>query len=214
MEILLIAGVAVVLLVALLSSVFSADARTKRALAEAPLESIGKVQEGAVVRVKGRVRPVADMIQAPLTGRYCVHYVAVVEERHKGKNSTYWSEVAREVKGVDFEVQDVTGEIHVQSQGLQAAITLDKHTKSGSFDDATEAEQKFLARMNESSTGLLGFNRTLRYTEGALEAGEEITVLGQARYRDLPGGGRVLILGPTPHGSAMATDDRDVVLGR
>lgn len=214
MEILLIAGVAVVLLVALLSSAFSAEARTKRALAAAPLESIGKVQEGAVVRVKGRVRPVADMIEAPLTGRYCVHYVAIVEERHRGKHSTHWSEVTREAKGVDFEVQDATGEILVRSQGLQVAITLDQHTRSGSFDDATEAEQKFLARMNESSTGLLGFNRTLRYTEGALEAGEEITVLGQASYRDLPGGGRALVLGPTPDGSALATDDRDIVIGR
>lgn len=214
MEIVLAVVVGGVLLAVLLSGQFSADARTKRALAGVPLESIGKVQEGAVVRVKGRIRPVADMIEAPLTGRYCVHYVAVVEERHKGKNSTYWSEVTREEKGVDFEVQDVTGEIQVRSRGLQVAITLDQHTKSGSFDDATPVEQNFLARMNEASTGLLGFNRTLRYTEGALEAGEEITVLGQARYRDLPGGGRVLILGPTQHGSAMATDDRDIVMGR
>lgn len=195
-------------------SYFSRDAQTRRALRDTPSTSIHKVQDGAVARVKGRVRPIHDLIEAPLSGRLCSYYVAIVEERRKSGKSSYWAEVARDARGVDFAVEDVTGEILVRAAGLEVAITLDKHTRSGTFDDATEAEQKFLASMNVESTGLLGFNRTLRYTEGVLEPGEEITVLGLASPCERPGGGRALRLGPRPDGPALASDDRDVVLGR
>ena len=53
--------------------------------------------------------------------------------------------------------------------------------------DATAVEAAFLERFNEKSTGRSGFNRSLRYSEGALEFGEKITVLGVTR----PGEGAV-----------------------
>lgn len=190
------------------------DARTRRALAAVPTLAIGQVREDTVVRVTGRVRPLADLIQAPLSGRRCAYYLAVIELNEKRGNAYAWVEVAREAEGVDFIVEDASGTIHVRAEDLQVAITRDSHSRSGTFDDATAVEQKFLTRMNVDGTGLLGFNRPLRYVEGVLEPGEEITVLGQARYRDQPGGGSVLVLGPTPHGPAMATDDRDTVIGR
>jgi len=192
----------------------SPDAQTKRALAAVPTLAIGQVSEDAVVRVTGRLRPLADLLQAPLSGRRGAYYLAVIEVNQKRGNSYAWVEVAREAEGVDFVVEDASGTIHVRAEDLRVAITHDSHSRSGTFDDANEVEQKFLTRMNIDGTGLLGFNRPLRYREGVLEPGEEITVLGQARSRDQPGGGRVLVLGPTPHGPAMATDDRNTVIGR
>lgn len=211
---LLVLGVATVLGVIAAINYFSHEARTRRALTATPVRAIAEVAEGAVVRVQGRLRPIHDLIEAPLSGRLCAYYVAVVEERRKSGKSSYWAQVARDARGVDFAVEDVSGEILVRANELEVAITLDKHTRSGTFDDATEAEQKFLARMNEESTGLLGFNRTLRYTEGVLEPGEEITVLGLARPGDRHGGGRVLKLGPRPDGPALASDDRGIVSRR
>lgn len=42
-----------------------------------------------------------------------------------------------------------------------------------------------LKQYNIDSTGFLGFNKQLRYTEGIIEIGEEITVAGIAKWKNL-----------------------------
>jgi hypothetical protein len=193
---------------------FSDDARTRRELKAVPTLAISAVQEGMVVRVTGRLRPAGDLVQSPLTGRHCAYFLAVVEERRKHGKTSSWSEIAREVHCLDFEVEDGTGVIHVRMDGCRVAVTRDAYSRSGTFDDATEAERAFLARHGHDSTGLLGFNRTLRYEEGVLEPGEEITVLGQVKTRVGPDGARTWVLGPTPDRAVLVSDDRGTVARR
>jgi hypothetical protein len=193
---------------------FSDDARTRRLLKEAPARKIREIQEGMVVRVTGRLRPAADLVQAPLSGRHCAYYEVLVEERRSTGKSSRWYDVLREVKARDFEVEDGTGVVLVRMGACKVAITKDTHTRSGTFDNASAAERALLERNGEESTGLLGFNRTLRYEEGALEPGEEVTVLGQVKVHTGLDGARVLAIGPPPDRPVLVSDDRGTVRAR
>lgn len=189
----------------------STDARTRRALKAAPILAISAVQEDAVVRVTGRLRPIGDLIAAPLTGRRCAYYLAVVEEHLRTGNTWSWVEVAREADGVDFLVEDATGVLRIGlSAECRVAVTRDGQSRSGTFDDANEVEKAFLGRVYVEDTGALGFNRSLRYTEGILGPGEEITALGRARR----GADGVMALGPRPDGPVLISDDRETVARR
>jgi len=76
-------------------------------------------------------------------------------------------------------------------------LTEDHETHSGTFDDATPAEEAFLNKHARESKNWI-FNKRIRYREGVLEAGEEVAVMGYgskepdpegtagAGYRDMP----------------------------
>lgn len=204
-----------VLLVALAVSYwFSHDATTRRMLKEAPVRKIAELQEGMVVRVTGRLRPAGDLIQAPLSARHCAYYEVRVEERRSTGKSSSWHDVIREVQAHDFEVEDGTGVALVRMDECRVAVTKDTHTRSGTFDDATEAERALLERNGQESTGLIGFNRALRYTEGALEPGEEVTVLGQVTVDTDRDGSRRVTIGPRPDRPVLVSDDLGTVRAR
>jgi hypothetical protein len=192
---------------------FSEDVKIRRALKSTPTRAIATLQEGEVVRVTGRLRPAGDLLQAPLTGRPCAYYHVEVHESQKRGKSSSWVEIARELQRLDFEVVDSTGTALVRMDASQVLITRDAHSRSGLFDDATEAERAFLARCCQESTGFLGFNRALRYQEGVLEPDEMVTVLGQVTVEDR-GGRRVVILGPAPGRPVLVSDERGVVAAR
>ncbi len=55
------------------------------------------------------------------------------------------------------------------------------------LDDPTQAEEAFLARHGKLGTGWF-LNKTLRYKEGILEAGEGVAVLGRGTLEPDPDG--------------------------
>jgi hypothetical protein len=172
----------------------SGSARIRRALRGARRVSIAEAPEGEVVRIDGRVAE-GEALEAPLTGRRCVYYVAVVEEKGDAGD---WMEVVRESGGVRFMVEDGTGHAIIDPEGARINVDLDSTTRSGTIDEPTSRETAFLARHRVKGIGLF-FNRTLRYREGVFEIGEPIAVMCQpvrepdpdaasrtAGYRDLP----------------------------
>ena len=64
-------------------------------------------------------------------------------------------------------------------------LVVDKKVSSGTFNEPTPEFETLLKNFNIQSTGLLGFNKTLRYTEGIIEIGEQITVAGIAKWKTL-----------------------------
>lgn len=187
----------------------SADARVRRELRQARRVALADVKDGEIVRVTGRVRAIETGLRAPLSGRHCVYYLATAEPVHDRRGSSGWGEV-REERYVDFLVEDASGAARVSMRAPRVAIVRDLHTRSGTFDDANEAEEVFLRRYGAKSTSELGLNRDLRYFEGALEVGEEVTVLGRAHI-EVREGQRVVTLEAPPGGSVLVSDDPRVV---
>jgi hypothetical protein len=187
---------------------FARDTRARRKLARAPVQAIAVVAPGTTARLTGTVQRLDEELTAPLSGRPCVYYLAVVQEYRSSGNSGHWVEILREEQHVDFLLRDGTGLAQIRMDTPHAVAVQDHRTRSGTFDDATPVEAAFLERFNKLSVNFLGLNRSLRYREGALELGEAITVLGATRT----GVGEVsLVVESPPEGPLLLTDHPDTV---
>lgn len=146
---------------------------------------------------------------APLSGRRCVHYRILVEERlHLPHLSDPWIDVHREERSVDFLLRDASGVARVCMSAACIALVVDRNSRSGLLDKPTIQEAALLERLGEDPIGSGAMNRTLRYIEGAIELGEEVTVLGIAS----PGSEHYrLIIEAPPEGHVLVTDARTTV---
>lgn len=192
-----------------LSYALSTDARTRRALKKRPVTPIRGLREGELVRVRGRVLAGERVLEAPLSHRASVYYLATVDQE-TGRN--HWREVAREERYVEFTIDDGTGRIEVIMSVPRVAVVSDHHTRSGSFDDASEVEEAFLRRHGLKSTNLIGLNIAIRYDEGTIEPGEEVTAVGLVRA-EIRDGQRVLVLDAPDDGPLLLSDDPRAVHG-
>lgn len=163
--------------------------RTLRALRAAPRVRIADAPEGRLVRIAGRLRAHGPTLTAPLSKRACAHYEIVVEDHAKRGESTDARVIFRESETRDFSLEDGSGTAIVETGRLEVALVQDHHQRSGTFEDASADLEALLRRHGQSSTGFFGLNRTIRYREGVLEPGEEVSVLGWARWEDDPEAG-------------------------
>jgi len=198
---------------------WSDTARIQRALRGAPRVSIAEAPEGEVVRLQGRV-VAGETLEAPLTGRRCVYYFAIVEEESGGD----WRERAREYDGVPFAIDDGSGRAIVDPANARVDVDLDRASRSGTFDEPTPRETAFLERHGLRGTGWI-FNKNLRYREGVFEVGEPIAILCQpVREPDPDAAARVggyrnaaptrLRIGGSADHPILLSDSRDVTQAR
>lgn len=203
---LVVPAIAIVILV--YSRYYSRDAVTRRTLAQAPKRAVAEAPHGQLVRLAGRAQLFEESLQAPLSGRPCVHYLLVVEEYRSSGKSGRWVEVIREEVSVDFLLRDASGAARVRMGGARVDIARDRSTRSGTFDDATPTEAAILARHGKEATTFFGFNRKHRYHEGVLELDEHVTVLGVAH----PGSDEHRVVIDAPQDSQVfVSDDPDTV---
>jgi hypothetical protein len=173
---------------------WSDAARIRRALRGARPVSIAEAPEDELVRLDGRIME-GETVEAPLSGRRCVYYIAIVEKKH-GNDS--WRERARETGGVGFTIDDGTGCAIVDPTGARIDVAFDRTTYSGGLDRPGVKERAFLERHGLEAAGWI-FNKELRYREGVFEVGEPIAIMCQpvrepdpavssreAGYRDAP----------------------------
>jgi hypothetical protein len=152
------------------------DPAVIRRLRKAKTFAIGELAEGQRGRVIGEAFPLDETLTAPLTGRPCVYYLAIVEERTPTDKSP--KPFVEEIRSVPFVLTDGTGRAVVDPRGAKMAIDFDSRTTSGMFDDATKIEAGFLERHHRASRGAL-FNKGLVYMEAIIHVGERIAVLGE-----------------------------------
>jgi hypothetical protein len=154
---------------------FQEARRLGRALRAAKAWPIGELPESTAGRVIGEVHPLERVLESPLTGRACVYYVATVEERDVRWGA--WTTLVTERKGAPFLLHDDSGRAIVEPGGAEVALAFPIRSRSGTFDDATPAEEAFLARHGHASK-TWGLRRSIRYTEAVIEPGAMIAVLG------------------------------------
>ncbi len=175
MEALLIGTIAAV--IGWASWYFRESRRLKRALRAARAWPIGELPESTFGRVIGEVHPIDRVLEGPLTGRACVYYVATVEERRSNGRWGSWTTLITRREGAPFLLDDGSGRAIVDPDGAETALVSERRSRSGTFNDATPAEEAFLARHGHASK-TWGLNRSIRYTEAVIEPGAIIAVLG------------------------------------
>lgn len=182
--------------------------KARRRLTATPIQPVATIEPEMTVRVTGTIEPLSEPLSAPLTGRRCVYYGAAVSEQRTGQHGTRWVQIHGVQRSVDFIVRDASGRVIVRVDRADIVAIPDHKRFSGSFDEPTPAESALLERFGEDATGFLGLNRHLRFTESALEIGEEVTVLGVARRSE--GAGPMVIESP-PDAPLLVTDHRGTV---
>ncbi|MBL8718622.1 MAG: hypothetical protein JNL79_21755, partial [Myxococcales bacterium] len=141
-----------------------------------------------------------------ISGRRCAYYRVVVEEQYESSGRRSWRDVLDEQDGVDFLVKDETGEALVKTTRVEAVLEKDRSKSSGFLRDATPELEAFLKKHGRSSEGLV-FNRTLRYREGVVEAGERVAVAALVRRKTAKA--RPILAAP-PNGSLLISDETDL----
>ncbi len=178
---------AVVVFVAWASHHLSASQRTRRQLGQAPTKRIAELGDNDLGKVVGRTRGLGEILEAPLTGRRCLYFIAVVEERQDASEIAHWETALREARGVTFMLEDDSGRALIDATDARIALDFDGRGQSGTFDDPTPTEKAFLDRHGEQSEGWLR-NRNMRYREAVIEEGQTIAVLGAGTREPDPDG--------------------------
>lgn len=194
--------------------------KIRKQLAQASRTPVRALGPGQQAKVIGRVVPVeAGVMHAPLTGRACVFYEVIVQERISSGRSTRWVERIRESARVDFALDDTTGLVRVpQREQMRYIAEKDSEQSSGTFNDADPHLEAFLSRHGMRSQGWV-FNKSLRYYEGVFEPGETVVVAGVVSLESDPEGSqmpmnyregpkRALLVAP-PGGALLASDERE-----
>lgn len=138
--------------------------------------ALDRVADGARVKVAGRVDVGHNPLEAPITGRPCAAWSVELQD------GSSFTSLLVEVRAQDFVLRD--------GSGRTALVRADKAGIVFESDMAvwqrtvTERMRVFLARHHVPIGGVFGGvygGGPLRYIEGVIEAGEEITAVGTAR---------------------------------
>ncbi len=207
----------VIIVIIIISYFFNSKAIIKRKLRKAVPRRISDCSDGEVAKIVGTVEFVDEPLISPLSQRPCCLYYVHVEKKVSTKNGSSWRTVIEEQVSSKFVIRDGYKYAFVDDNNLKSYILEDREYSSGFMEDATKVMENYLRAHGYESEGFLGFNRTLRYSEGILEQGEEIAILGQGewKYADqigLPAEyARVLVMSATNEDKIYLSDHPDTV---
>lgn len=160
---------------------FSRSARIKRLLRRARTIPTDSFRHGAAGKLEGQVRYLGAPLCAPLSGRACSYYEATIE----AQTGDMWTPIAHEVRGVDFLLEDGTGQALVCMDNAEAVVAPDVSSEVGVFSEPSEALVEFLRRQGISRERWFT-ERQLRYREGVIEEGERVAARGYGRFEANP----------------------------
>lgn len=124
----------------------------------------------------------SETLTAPITGRQCAAYSVVVRERDRDARNTATID---EADARSFRVEDESGVAWVQPTLVDLVVSMDRNLQTGFFEDPTPRMTAFLDAHGLEARGFL-FNRVLEFSEGILEGGEAVAVLGVGAWEPDP----------------------------
>jgi len=158
--------------------------RTRDLMTATQTSPIGQLIEGPA-EIRGRTATSEAPLTSPWRQQSCVHYCFHVEEQRSstdsdGNTTHHWATYIKDEQTHPFVVKDDTGQAVVDSSKIKFVLEEDRFSRSGLMNDADSGLQQLLeSRYNKKTKGWI-FNKTLRYTETALELDEEVYVYGEA----------------------------------
>jgi len=158
--------------------------RTRDLMTATETSPIGQLTEGPA-EIRGRTATSEAPLTSPWRQQPCVHYCFHVEEERSstdsdGHTTHHWATYIKDEQTHPFVVKDDTGQAVVDSSKIKFVLEEDRYSRSGFMNDAgSELQQLLESRYNKKTKGWI-FNKTLRYTETALEMDEEVYVFGEA----------------------------------
>lgn len=172
-----------------LSYYFSKKQVVLRKLSKTPLKPATGLKTSELTKVTGKALHVKEPLIAPLSGRKCVFYTIKIEKRVSTGKSSHWKTVINEEKTQEFFINSNGDFVIVRPSqspnNYLSYLVKDKRISSGAFNDPTPEFESLLKSYNIDPLNFLGFNKSLRYMEGVIEIGEQITAAGIAKWKTL-----------------------------
>lgn len=173
------------------------ELRLRRRLRRTPRWSLATLPEDTFGRVTGAAHPFeGQQLTAPLTGRPCVYFIAIVEQRGlRDGTHARWTRLALERRSLRFVIEDGGHRAIVDPRRARVSLDFDHASRTDRLPLALRPEAPllgaggpaittegtrqgaFLARhhlVNRDWSKLL----ELRYREAVIEVGERVAVLG------------------------------------
>lgn len=153
----------------------------KNLIENTPTSKIRSLAMG-LVEVYGEVVPAkGSMLKSPFTSSDCVYYMYKVEELRRSKRSSHWVTINQGFEGKNFFLKDDTGIVLVDPKGAEVEIPPDTTIQSGWGKDPPKQVLDFLNTKGISHEGFLGIgNKTMRFIEYYIEAGDKLCIMGTA----------------------------------
>jgi hypothetical protein len=171
--------------------------RARRALAKAEAVSIDGAPVGQISKLVGVVELI-EPLDAPLSGRPCAYYRVSAEQTLSAMEvSDRPFEPLLIEHGVDFLLVDESGKALVRMDDAVVAVTRDQEYGERGVDHSRQ-EALLKGAGRELAPGL-------QFTEGVLEPGERIAVLG--RIERVPDQGHAVAVAAPAGGRIQVTDD-------
>lgn len=188
MEILILI-IPVFILIIFLAYYFDNKQVVVRTLKKLPSSGISGIRTNQLTKVTGKALHVEEPLVAPFSKRKCIFYrIKIEEKRHTGKSS-HWVTLVKDERFQPFFIER-NGEYVIVNPSrnpinYRAHLVIDKKTSSGFFKESTPEFEQLLREYNVRSKGFLGFKKSIRYQEAIIEVGEEVTVAGIAKWKNL-----------------------------
>ncbi len=181
--------ISITLLAVTVAYYYNTKQKVIRTLSRLQKKRIGSLKSNEFSRITGKALHVKDPLIAPYSKRKCVFYsIKIEQKKNNGKNSA-WRTLLKEEEVQDFVIEKGGDFVIVKPiknpKNYISYLVIDERISSGNFNDSSLKFEKLLNHYNINSKGFLGFNKQLRYTEGVIEIGEEITVAGIAKWKSL-----------------------------
>ncbi len=167
-----------------LFSYYSKKAVVIRTLRKYPKTAISSLQENRLAKVIGKAKPIKEVLYAPLSGRKCVLYRVIVEQKTGDKNQ-HWRKIINDEKFDNFLLESYSGKALIKMQDYKGYFVEDAIYRSGHFNDPTIKLENYLQLHGKKSSDFFGFNKALRYKEVIVEVGEKIAVMGMVKYEKI-----------------------------
>ena len=129
---------------------------------------------GNVIPGKGKI------LKSPLSNSDCVYYNYKIEEYRRSGKSSHWVTRKHGKESVPFYLKDSTGIVLIDPNHAEVDVNRDFIFKSGLGKDPPETVKKFLQKSNLRFEGLLGMNKTMRYTEYFIAPNDKLYIIGTA----------------------------------
>jgi hypothetical protein len=192
--------------------------RRKETIASTETTPIRDLGPGTA-EVKGRARPTDDgsLLTSSIARANALATYVSVERYSSGSggetgSSGSWKTIYENTESVPMLVDDGTGEVRVELRDDgELNVELDR-TRVGGGDEPPEQIRRFVEReeaVDEATRhdlGLLSTGERRRYSEGMIEPGEDVYVLGNAREASGWDGPTYAIDAPTGSGEFILSD--------
>ena len=186
---LIIVFIIIGILIVFLAFYFNNKQKIIRILSRLPIRQIGSLKINEFSRVTGKALHVKEPLIAPFSKRKCIFYTIKIEQKKSNGKNKYWRTIVKEEKVQEFFLEKNGDFVIVKPKqnpkNYLSHLVVDKKTNSGTFNEPTPKFKALLKHYNINSESYFGFNKQLRYSEGIIEIGEQITVAGIAKWKSL-----------------------------